>query len=286
PAVGWLTVLIIAWLLGRAQPTFLAGANLCALALLLIPVMWVVAKRMPGPFWPQPSYWKPMLVFGLPCVISSVPQILNLRLDQMLMAGLLPPRLLGLYVVAVAWSSATAPLLAALGAVLFPRVASQTTREQRVEALAQGSRLAILASLLVAVVVTALTPRVMPLLFGAKFAAAIPAALVLVVAGAISAFNTVSEEGLKGLGYPAMVMWAEFGGLVVTVVSLWLMLRPLEIMGAALASLLGYSTVTVCLVASERSLTGCSTTSLLFPRVDEVQMGWRRLQILLGMNSI
>ena len=143
--------------------------------------------------------------------------------------------------------------------------------------------MAILASLVLAVAVTALTPRMVPLLFGTKFAPAVPAALVLVVAGAISAFNLVTEEGLKGLGYPAAVMWAEFGGLAVTVVCLWLMLRPLEIMGAALASLFGYSTVTIFLVVSERLLTGCSLGSLLCPRVEEVQIGWRRLQTLLGM---
>jgi O-antigen/teichoic acid export membrane protein len=185
-------------------------------------------------------------------------------------------------VVAVAWSAATAPLLAALGSVLFPRVASQPTQEQRVNALTQGSRWAMLASLVVAIAITAITPYMVPLLFGAKFAASIPAALVLVVAGAIAAFNSVSEEGLKGLGYPAAVMWAEFGGLVVTVASLWLMLRKLEIMGAALASLFGYSTVTLCLIVAERWLTGCSLASLLCPRVDEIKTGWRRLQLLLG----
>jgi len=224
-----------------------------------------------------------MLGFGLPCVVSAVPQMLNFRLDQMLMAALLPARLLGLYVVAVAWSSASSPVLNALGAVLFPRVASQATREQQAQALAQGNRLAILASLVLAVVVLILTPRMVPLLFGAKFAAAIPAALVLVVAGAISAFNLVAEEGLKGLGCPSAVMWAEFGGLAVTGLSLWLMLRPFEIVGAALASLFGYSAVAVLLVASERSLTGYSLASLLCPTFGEVQTGWRRVQVLLGM---
>jgi O-antigen/teichoic acid export membrane protein len=284
PAVGWLTVLVLAWLLGRAQPRFVAGAYLCALSLLVIPVDWVVMRRVPGPFRPEIKHWKAMLRFGLPCVISTMPQTLNFRLDQMLMAGLLPARVLGLYVVAVAWSSgATAPLLNALGAVLFPRVASQPTPEQQARALAQGSRLAILASLILAVAIIALTPRMVPLLFGSKFAAAIPAALVLVVAGAISAFNLVTEEGLKGLGCPSAVMWAEFGGLVVTAVSLWLMLRPLEIMGAALASLFGYSAVAILLIACERSLTGYSLASLLCPTVGEVQTGWKRLQIMLGM---
>ena len=283
PAFGWLTVLVLAWMLGRGTPRFVAAGNLVALSLLILPVTLIILKRVPGPFWPELGHWKPMLRFGLPCVIGTMPQMLNFRLDQMLMAGLMPARLLGLYVVAVAWSSATGPLLTALGSVLFPRVASQASREQQVRALAQGSRIAVLASVIVTVVVTALTPRAIPLLFGEKFTAAIPAALILVVAGGVSAFNLVTEEGLKGLGHPTSVMWAEFGGLIVTIISLWLMLRPLGIMGAALASLLGYSTVTIFLVASEGYLTGSPIANLLCPTVDEVQTGWRRLQVLLGM---
>ncbi len=283
PAISWLAVLVMAWLLGHGTPRFVAAGYLVALALLIVPIMSVVMRRVPGPFRPEIKHWKPMLRFGLPCVIGTMPQMLNFRLDQMLMAGLMPAQVLGLYVVAVAWSSATSPLLGALGAVLFPRVASQASREDQVRALTQGSRLAILGSLIVAIIVTAFTPRAIPLLFGVKFAAAIPAALILVVAGAISAFNLVTEEGLKGLGQPAPVMWAEFGGLVVTVVSLWLMLRLLGIMGAALASLFGYSTVTIVLIASERSLTGCSIASLLCPTAGEVQIGWKRLQFLLGI---
>src|SRR5262249_12188501 len=89
PPAGWLAVLLLAWTMGRAQPKSLAGAYLCYLALLIIPVAWVLTRRLSGPFLPRSRQWRPMLRFGLPCVISTVPQVLNFRLDQMLMAGLL-----------------------------------------------------------------------------------------------------------------------------------------------------------------------------------------------------
>lgn len=277
-AMGWLAVLVMAWLLERAEPQFVAASYLVTLALLFFPLMYVVARRVPGPFLPDVQRWRPMLRYGLPSMASSVPQMMNFRLDQMLMAAFLPAQALGLYVVAVAWSGAVNPLLNALGAVVFPNVASEDGHERQAHAFAQGSRLGVLASIVMAFVLIILTPWMVPLLFGKNFASAIPAALVLVVAGAIAGLNLVMEEGLRGLGHPVSVMWAEFGGLAVTAISLLVLLRPLEIIGAALASLLGYSAVAFFLIVQARRLTGHSPVALLCPSVVEIRSFWNRLK--------
>lgn len=285
PNIGWLGVLIVAWLLGRKQPGFVAVSYLATLAMLFFPVIYTVSRRVPGPFWPDFSKGGHMLRYGLPSMLSSVPQMLNLRLDQMLMAALLPAQTLGLYVVAVAWSSVVQPLLSALGAVLFPRVASEQTPSQQSRIFAQGSRLGALLSFMIALVVMVFTPLAVPLFFGAEFTAAIPAALVLVVAGGVTGLNLVMEEGLRGLGHPTSVMWAEFGGLAVTAISLLILLRPLEIMGAAVASLLGYSAVTFFLLVRARRLTGHSPVALLCPTVSELASGWQRMKTLMEVMA-
>jgi O-antigen/teichoic acid export membrane protein len=213
----------------------------------------------------------------------------------MLIAAVLPAKMLGLYVVAVAWSNAVHPLLNALGAVVFPRVASQGRREEQARALAQGARLGALLSLVIAIALMVLTPWMLPVLFGGDFSAAIPAALVLVIAAAVAGLNMVLEEGLRGLaglnmvleeglrglGQPASVMWAEFGGLAVTAMALFLLLPSLKIMGAAIASLLGYTTVGVLLIAQARRLTGYSAGTLLCTTVAELASGWKRVKVLM-----
>ena len=281
PTLGWLAVLILAWSLGLAQPVFVAASYLVVLATLFFPVIFTVTRRVPGPFRPEVSRWGQMLRYGLPSVASSLPRMLNFRLDQMLMAAFLPAGTLGLYVVAVSWSSAVHPLPNALGAVLFPRVASQQIPEQRTEVFAQGSRLGVSVSATMALALMALTPFGIPLLFGAEFAAAIPAALVLAVAGAVAGVNLILEEGLRGLGHPASVMRAELGGLAVSAASLAILLGPLGIMGAALASLLGYGAVALLLVVAARRLTGHSSVALLRPRFDEIRSGWKQTRALL-----
>jgi O-antigen/teichoic acid export membrane protein len=207
--------------------------------------------------------------------------MLNLRLDQMLMAALLPAHTLGLYVVAVTWSNAVAPFPNALANVLFPQTAAQIVPEDRHRVFAKGIRLAVLSTLSVAAVVVVVTPWVLPLLFGAAFAAAIPAALIMVGASAIAAVNMVLEEGLRGLGRPVAVLWAELCGLAVTVVALLILLRPLGIVGAALASVCGYSAVLVTLVLVSRTLTHYPPLSLLRPGWAEIEQLWRASRRLL-----
>jgi len=76
------------------------------------------------------------------------------------------------------------------------------------------------------------------------------------------------------------VLWAELGGLVVTAIALLVLLRPLGIMGAALASVLGYAAVLVMLVGASRVLTQRPAMALLCPgrqEIDRIRQGGRRL---------
>jgi O-antigen/teichoic acid export membrane protein len=282
PGIGWFALLLLAWLLHHTEPRFLALGHLGVLLLLSCPVIYIVFGRISGPVWPEFQFWKPLLRFGLPSVMSTVPNMLNLRLDQMLMASFLPAQTLGLYVIAVTWSSAVNPTLSALGAVLFPRITSQNTLEQKVKTFAQGARLAIVISAIIAFGVVLITPWLLPLLFGERFTAAIPAALILVLAAAILGINRVLEEGLRGFGHPGAVLQAELGGLVVTLIALLLLLQPLGIIGAALASVIGYGSVMTLLIVQIRRLTQHSMISFLCPTHHELNLLRKSLWSVVG----
>lgn len=277
PNIGWLAILVGALVLGKANPEWLAGAFLAMLGLLFFPVLFVTRRRVPGPLAPDRRLWKPMLSYGLPSAGGAVPQMFNLRLDQMLMAAFLAPRLLGLYVVAVAWSGAAAPATSAIGAVIFPRVASRKSAAEQAEALGQTLRLGSAVAAVLGVALLLLTPLGVPFLFGARFAAAIPAALILTVAGAVLGFNTILGEGLRGLGDTKAILRSELCGLGVTITALALLLRPLGIVGAAIASLLAYGAVTLVLLTRIRRKTGHSATSLLVPQRGDLALVRQRI---------
>lgn len=281
PNLVWIGVLAIAWFMSVRSAPSLAEVFLVLQALMFLPFYYVVARRAPGSFRPAVEDWSKLIRYGIPCALTGLPQSLNFRLDQMLMAAMLPSRALGEYAVAVAWSGAIAPLMNSVGWTLLPSVASSGSREDGVGIFAQGVRIASLLGLGTCLLLMAVTPLAIVTLFGSNFRAAILPALVLVPAASFLGLNFVLEEGLRGLGHPYVVLHAELAGLAVTGLSLVLTLRPLGIMGAAVSSLAGYSTVTVALFASARRHAGTSPALLLWPRADELKLGLRRLGYML-----
>jgi O-antigen/teichoic acid export membrane protein len=277
PNVLWIGVLVVAWAFSRETATFVAAGNLVALTLLIFPFGALVTRRVPGPFTPDLQKLPPMLHYGLPCMMTGAPQMLNLRLDQMLMAALLPPRALGLYVIAVAWSGAAAPLLTAVGAVTTPAVASAADHAQGASRMAAAARGTAVLALVLCLALVVLTPFAIVILFGEGFRASIPAALVLVPAAGVLGLNLVLQEGLRGIGCPYAALQGELVGLVATVVTLTVLLVPMGILGAAIASLLGYSTVTGVSLLNTRRYTGTPIRTLLIPRFGEIRLTLTRL---------
>ena len=265
PGLAWLCILIISWFLGHPNAIplsrwYLGGTLVCGL-----PFLVVVNRKLQGPLKPDARLVPEMLRYGLPSAITSIPLTINLRLDQLLIIGFLPARLLGLYVVAVSWSSGVAPLLQALGIVLFPHVSAERDTDRQGHLLATALQTGVLVAAVTSVPFMLLAPFGLPLVFGSRFAPSIPSALVLVPAGAILAWAGIAEEGLQGLGRPTIVMIAEVVAAVVTLAALPVLLHTYGIFGAAVASLLGYSTIAVFAVAAIRSSTHQRIRSLVIP---------------------
>jgi antigen flippase len=267
PNLMWLVVLVSAVLLRNSSAQYLALVYLISLSLLFLPRQIVVMRRLSPPLWPPlPQLWKPMLRYGLPLVASGLPTALNLRLDQMLMTALLSPKTLGYYVVAVAWSAALAPIVRAIGIVIFPHTAAQVSSSQQNAVLTRGVRLASLSSIGLSLPVLLLTPIAIPALFGADFTPAIAPAMILVVASGVLNLGQVLQEGSRGLGQTRVVFWSECVGLVMTLVTLMMLLKPFGITGAALASLFAYTATTVFLIWRTTRMTNCPLSTLLLPQ--------------------
>jgi O-antigen/teichoic acid export membrane protein len=96
-------------------------------------------------------------------------------------------------------------------------------------------------------------------------------------AAGVLGLNLALQEGLRGMGRPYAVLRAELAGLAVTAFALIAMLRPMGIMGAAIASLLGYSTVSAVLLINVRRYSGMPIADFLLPRFDEIRLILGRL---------
>jgi O-antigen/teichoic acid export membrane protein len=265
PSIGWLFVLILAVVLDIYSAIWLAKAYLIVLTLSFFPIFTVVRWRIPGPYKPDTKVIKPLMMYGLPSVASTLPSYLNLRLDQMIMVAFINPTLLGIYAASVAWGSAIVPVISALGIVAFPKIASISDNVEKINSLIQSIHQGLIIGSFLSFLLILLTPIFIPILFGQEFTPAIPSAILLVIAGFISSVNLILEEGTRGLGKPKSVLYAEVVGLFFTCIALFLLLRPLDIIGAAVSSIVGYSMITLVLLYQLVKETGCTIKELLIP---------------------
>jgi len=271
PVVLWAAILVVAWSAGvrRAVPISTTYVILeFSILLLLVPL---VRSEIPKLRLPSRAQLTEMLAFGLPAAGAFLPRVMNFKLDQILMAGLMPPVVLGQYVVAVAWSNAGTPFVHGLSAIVVPELAGRVDAGQQGEALARVTRMSSLIGAILALGLLASASLGIPFFFGERFRQAVPAAKILALAGGAATFNLVLSEGMRGLGRPVAVLRAELLSLAISAGGLWLLLRPFGIYGAALVSLAAYSCTTFWLLAEARLATGTPMRELAIPQWSDVR---------------
>ena len=82
------------------------------------------------------------------------------------------------------------------------------------------------------------------------------------------------------LGKPKFVMLAEFVGLVITIILLSLLLKPYQILGAAVASLVSYSIIAVILVLIISRETKMGWQDLLLLQKEDLQLVWGKVSTI------
>jgi len=261
-SILWLLVILIAIFTDQKTAYFLAYGYLIAMTFNCAIWMFFMIKTVPGPYKPNGSFFAKLARYALPATFTFMPQELNRRLDQMLIALFLPAQTLGLYVVAVAWSNLLLPIMTPISQAIFPKVAGTNDLNLAHDYGIQTVRISILIAFSSFFGLFFITPIVFPIFYGSDFKPAIPAAIVLVGASVIKSIGSVTAEVLSAFGKPKVPMKAEFIGLAGTLFALLILLQPYGLMGAAIASLLGY---------------GMTVVSLLIFLIRETAVSWRYL---------
>jgi len=254
PAVAWLIILVVATLVPGAEARTLALWFLAAHVVLvcggLLLLRWYPRSTTAKPVIPSD---RALLRFGVPSGLVGLPQVLNLRLDQILMVGFVTRSELGLYAAAASWSTLAAPVFIGLGQLALPKLAA-TSKGTEIHRLTRRFVIVTLALAAAGLVIAVpLTPIFFPLVMGNEVESGVHVAQLLMVAGIVSGVQVVLEDVHRGRGHPAVAMTAEIIGLVATVVLLVVLLGPFGLVGAAIASVASYSViVTVLFVALAR----------------------------------
>lgn len=276
PNIVWLSVLVSAYFIGVRRADSLAMFFLVASFVLSGVVLLIACLRTRGSVRFEAAKARDLLTFGFPTVIGVVPQILSSRLDQVLVAATLPASALGSYAVAVAWGGIAHPLVGAIGAVILPTIAGRPDAASRRRILGISTRTSVLVVIILVALIVPLTPVALPLLFGASFAAAVPAAEILIFASSLTALNVVIVEGFRGHGLPVAGMRSDIAGAVIAVVAGLILVERFGVIGAACTALAAAIAVTTMLLVQAYRMLGIPPWELVVPRLTEFRLLLRR----------
>jgi stage V sporulation protein B len=213
--------------------------------------------------------WGDALRFGLRGQIGNILGYVALRLDLVLVAGILGAAPAGIYLVATRVAEVVTQIANAASMLLFPAVARQD-RDAGTAFTARTVRVVVIAVVAAAIAVGIGSWLFLPLVFGAEYAAGLPALGLLLVAAIPLSVGRLLGSDLKGRGRPGLVSIAAVLGLVITVFGNLALLPPWGITGAAAVSIAAYGANAIALALAYRSVTGGALGQLVPRPADAV----------------
>lgn len=213
------------------------------------------------------------IIFGVKIFGSSFGSLANARLDLMILPALVASSDIGLYVVAVSASTMIVGLFGSLQVVVFPAVA-RLDGVEAIQVTYRALRVVSTAALVSALALAVTAPFLIRLLYGSEFDGSVTPLLLLLPGVVFLATAQIANSGLSGLGYPTGASVAEFCGLVATVVGLVVLLPPLGIRGAAIASSASYFLVCVVGIGLLARRTRAPVRTIFNPRLLSIDVRW------------
>jgi O-antigen/teichoic acid export membrane protein len=186
------------------------------------------------------SAWmfKKSLSFGGQISLATVATFLVFRIDQGILAYMVPAGQLGLYVVAVSLAERLRMLPDSIATAFLPRLANEiASRQLQVPVIFRYTTTVSVGSMLLVAIIG--SPVVL-LIFGKDYYGMLPSFLLLLPGIAVGSGNSVLASDLAVRGKPKYSIWTGYMALVVNVILNFVLIPFMGIAGAALASCISY----------------------------------------------
>ena len=220
---------------------------------------------------------QPLFSYGMVNYISVLFAHLNLRVDQFLIAAVLPVRELGVYVTAVTLAELPIKIATALSKLVFVSAAALSASDAN-RLTSATLRIVITLAWMLAAVVWLFRAPIVEVIYGPGYAGAELALAWLLPGAALFSYVQILGSHLAGRGYPRACVLAGAAGLVTGVVANLTLTPHFGIAGAAMSTSLGYAVSSAVVLFSYCKLTGQSPTLLVVATWPDVRMIVGRLR--------
>jgi len=240
-------VLLLALLAFRwVTPSTVFAVTVVTSAAGCIAVLWILPHTHVAAFRFDAPLMRGALGYGMKAYASALFAYVTLRFDLLMVEHYRGAIDAGYYSIAAAYGDLVYLLPTVVGTILFPRLSALPTDVER-WALARRAAGGLGALMVVGVVAAALlAPFVVRILYGARFAPAIPAVLWLMPGLAFLSVNTVFMNYFGSIGMPPITVVAPAVAATANIALNTVLIPRSGIVGASIASTIAYALMLVC----------------------------------------
>lgn len=255
-----LIVVLVGWL--RFD---VAGAVWANVAVSLIVVILLVFLFNYLGTWGKPSFdrflWKRAGRFALPAYFGTVLSYFNYRIDQLIVAALLPPTQLAFYVIAVGLAERLWILTGSVSTALLPHLTNSQERDPALSAVI--ARHVMVWTGVACCFVFALAELAVRIMYSSAFVEAVAPLRWLLPGIFMLSIGKVLVAEILAREKVYVTMWVAVVAAIVNIVGNLLLIPHMGISGAAIASSFSYSLVSLLVIWIYVQETGVPATELL-----------------------
>ena len=282
---AYLIAIGVALLLGSADVAGFAWAFVAAHVASTVLGLALAAGRGWIGFSAEWSELRALLAYGIKVHVGELLNTLRQRLDQALVSLWLPASDLGLYVVALTVANAPQILVYTIANVAFPKISQQTTPEGKLVVFGRYFRFAMATTSATVAMLAGLSGWLVPLLFGAPFAPAVPVTYILLLGALPFAAKLMFIQALKAWDRSLLISRAELYGLAVAAGALVVLLPRLGLAGAAWSLVAAQCVAAAAMALSMTRHLGLGLGSLCRPTSDDWRLAVEFVQRLAGRGA-
>lgn len=263
--------LALVWLRGRSASIAL-WSNWLGLAFGIVAALFLLRDAVHSKNWSLPKLDREIrsgLTVGLRGQLGTLTTFFTYRLDVFVVNYFFNPTQVGIYAVGVAVSESLWQIPQAVATALFPRTA-RTADEDATAFTCLILRQVLLISCVSAALIALASPLAIPLVFGTRFAAAVPVILWLLPGTVVLCLAKVSAADLAGREKTGYASYFGVSGFAATVGLDFALIPRRGIQGAALASSLAYLVTGMLFLAALRHELKVGWCELLVPSQKEL----------------
>ncbi len=219
----------------------------------------------------------PSIKYGGIAQVASISSYLNYKLDQFLIAWLLGVPALGIYVVAVSLSEKLWMFVGNLSTVLFAMAASEKDSAKSTATAVRVARIVFWANILLAIGLALVAKPLVDYMYGKEYAQAAIVVLYLLPGILLLGCAKVTANFLAGTGRVDINAICSTLGVIVNVVANLILIPRYQLVGAAAATSISYTFISITNYIFFVRLTGADWKTLFTPPWSDVSLLYRHL---------